>query len=89
MRTFVLKHFPLFLSLLPNDWMDEWLGANPDQRGGVSRIYENIEVIASPSLNDIQAAWEEELRFEVSDDFWQSAIKGLKFNLYKIWFAAV
>ncbi len=74
-RTFVRKHFPSFLSLPPNDWMGEWLGADPDQRGGVSRIYENIQMIASPSLNNIRAWWEEELGFEVSDDSWQRAIK--------------
>lgn len=74
-RAFVRKHFPSFPSLSPNDWIDECLSGDPDQRGGVSRLYESIQLIASPSLNNIRAAWEEELGFEVSDDSWQSAIR--------------
>ena len=64
---------PLFGSIfLPfrqsrlNDWIDEWLDGDPDQGGAVSRLYESIQMIASPSLNNIKAAWEEELGFEVS-----------------------
>lgn len=68
MCTFVRKHFPSFPSLTPNDWIDDELGGDPDQRGGVSRLYESIQMIASPSLNNIMAALEEErdLNFRVT-----------------------
>lgn len=74
-RVFVRKHFPSFPLTSPNDWMDEWLEQDLNQRGGVSRVYEDIQMIASPSLNHIRARWEEDLGSEMSDASWQSAIK--------------
>lgn len=43
-------------------------------RGMVSIVYENIQRIASPSLNRIKRQWEE-LGTEISDSAWQWAIK--------------
>lgn len=74
-HAFVRKHFPSFPSLPPNDWKEEFLSADPDQRGGVSRIYETIQIIASPSLDNIREGWEGELGSTISDDSWQRAIK--------------
>lgn len=73
-RAFVRKHFPAFPLLLSNDWIDEWMEGDLNQRG-VSRLYEDIQMIASPSLSHIRAGWEGELGFEMSDVSWQSAIK--------------
>lgn len=61
--------------LSSNNWIEEWLEGDLNQRGGVSRLYEDIQMIASPSLSHIRTGWEGELGFGLSDISWQSAIK--------------
>ena len=67
----VRKHFSSFPLLPSNSSIDEWLDGDPSLKGVVSRLYFAIQMIASPSLNHIRSAWEEDFGCESSDYSWQ------------------
>ncbi len=59
-REFVKKTFSSSLALPQSGWIDGLLDTDPTLKGVVSRIYVNIQKVASPSLDYIKRKWEEE-----------------------------
>ena len=71
-RSFVRKYFSL--TTPPSTWVDECLGWDPVGRGMISRLYDIIQCVASPSLDRVKGTWEEELGMDLSDITWQAAV---------------
>lgn len=63
-----VNHLICFSLELPQSgWIDGLLDMTPTPRRVVSMLYMNIQRVASPSLVQIKAKWEDELEFEKSD----------------------
>ena len=71
-RSFIRKYYTL--TTPPSTWVDDCLGWDPTTKGVISRLYEVIQRIASPSLDRVKGSWEEELGIELSDLEWQQAV---------------
>ena len=62
------------LTTPPSTWIDECLCWDPMDRGVISRLYDDMQRIASPSLDRVKGAWEEELGIDLTDLEWQQAV---------------
>lgn len=73
-RDYVRKNFPSFPAQPDKDWIDECLHYDPSWRGSVSRLYQAIQSVSTPSLDHIKEQWQEELGREILDVNWEYVI---------------
>ena len=74
-RDFAKKHFPSFPSAPLSSPEHDCISLDPFQPGCVSKLYNTIQGISSPSLSHVKSTWEEELQLVISDNMWQEAIE--------------
>ncbi len=73
-QAFDKKLFASFPSLPLVSGMNGWLEGDAKQKGAVSKLYYDIQSMASPSLNHIRDMRNEDLGFDITDESWQLAI---------------
>ncbi|KAL2095628.1 hypothetical protein ACEWY4_007776 [Coilia grayii] len=74
-RDYIRKYFPSFPAQPDKDWIDECLHHDPSWRGSVSRLYQVIQSVSTPSLDRIKEQWQEELGREILDVNWKYAME--------------
>lgn len=73
-RDFTHKQFPSFPSSPPDSPVNVCISLDPSRPGCVSKLYNIIQSISSPSLSHVREAWESELQIDITDTEWQAAV---------------
>ena len=74
-RSLVRKLFVSFPSRPTDVWIEEFLDLDPLERGLISRLYSEIQRVASPSLNHLREQWGKDFGAVISDKVWRFAIE--------------
>lgn len=74
-RHYVKCQVPSFPSLPPVYPLDAFFSLDPFSKGAVSRLYNLISSLDSPSLATVRTAWEQDLGLCFSDDDWESILR--------------
>ena len=70
------KQFPSFSSVLPKLIWENMVNCNPAaQKGLISFLYESLLSLENHSTQKIKSYWEEKLDIELTNDYWEGALK--------------
>lgn len=77
LRHFIKASIPHYETIPHHSVLDSFMSVKPYTRGAVSRLYNVVLNIHSPSSDTFREQWQEEFGVEVTDDVWQESIKNI------------